>query len=250
VSFEFLAPDAAAAEGSFTPVARSLMERDARKAGARFETRHGWNVAVGYKTPEQEQQVLRETAGWADLSHLGKIEIQASPEDLAAIVGRVTGGGTLELGRALRAADAWWLPYTRDRALVLSDLGATPALRDRIEEAAAATAGFTSVVELTSGLGAMAIAGPLAREVIARFSAVDLRPSVTQPQDFNPVSVARTPGAVLVEDTDRYVLLFGSAHGSYLWEVVADAGQRLGATPVGVDALAALPVSYQEAAHA
>jgi glycine cleavage system aminomethyltransferase T len=247
VSFEFLAPDATEAQEGFAPVARSTMERHARAAGARFDVRSGWNVAVGYTTAEQEQRALRETAGWADVSHLGKFELQASPDDLAAIVSQV-GGVTLELGRAVRAADAWWLPYTDDRALVMSDLGATPALRERLEEAGASTSGFTSVVEVTTGLGALTIAGPLAREVIARFSAVDLRPAVTQPRDFKPVSVARTPGAVLVEDTDRYVVLFGAAHGAYMWEVVADAGGCLGAVPVGVDSLPALSASVQEAA--
>jgi hypothetical protein len=51
-----------------------------------------------------------------------------------------------------------------------------------------------------------------------------------------------------VEDTDRYVVLFGAAHGAYMWEVVADAGGRLGAVPVGVDSLPALSASVQEAA--
>jgi hypothetical protein len=42
MSFEFLTPAAADA------VARSPMERQAAKAGARFEVRDGWNVAVAY----------------------------------------------------------------------------------------------------------------------------------------------------------------------------------------------------------
>lgn len=251
MSFEFLATAAAAADDRFAPVAHSSMERGARAAGARFEVRDGWSVAVGYSTPEQERQALRDRCGWADVSQLGKIELQAAPETLAAIVAKATGGGALELGRALRAAGAWWLPYTHDRAMVLCDPSTTADLRSRIEEAAEAAPSFTSVVEVTTGLGAMAIAGPLASELIARFSAVDLRPSVCRPLDFKPVSVARTPGAVLVEDSGRYVVLFGSAVGAYMWEVVADAGGRLGAAPVGVDALPPLPSPLGEAsAHA
>ena len=42
MSFAFLSPTAAGA------VARSPMERQARAAGARFEVRDGWNVAVAY----------------------------------------------------------------------------------------------------------------------------------------------------------------------------------------------------------
>lgn len=236
MSFEFLAPDAVVSGAGFAPVARSPMERQAREAGARFDVRHGWNVAVAYATGEEEQRALRDAAGWADLSHLGKLEIQAAPEDLAAMVASVA-GLRLELGRAQRSGDAWWLPYTAHRVLVLCDLGTTAETRRRVEEAAGAAAGPVSVVEVTTGFAAMMIAGPLAREVIARFSAVDLRPAVTRTQDFKPVSVARTPGAVLVDDTDRYLLLFGAALSAYLWDVVADAGSRLAARPVGADAL-------------
>ena len=48
MSLEFLAPDAAVASDRHTPLARTPMERAARSAGARFEVRDGWNVAVAY----------------------------------------------------------------------------------------------------------------------------------------------------------------------------------------------------------
>jgi glycine cleavage system aminomethyltransferase T len=250
VSFEFLAIDAATPFGGSVPVARSPMERGARAAGARFEVRDGWNVAVGFAGAEPERRALEEAAGWADLSHLGKLEVQAGQQDLEAVATTVVGEAP-ELGRAVRTANAWWLPYTRERAVVLCDPGTIAETRGRVEEAAAAASGFTSVVEVTTGLVALAIAGPIAREVIARFSAVDLRPAVTRPHDFKPVSVARTPGAVLVQDTNHYVLMVGAAFGAYLWEVVEDAGRRLGASPVGVDALPAPLATPQEAgAHA
>ena len=54
------------------------MESQARAAGARFEDRDGWNVAVGYGTPEQESVARTITAGWCDVSHLGKLELQGT----------------------------------------------------------------------------------------------------------------------------------------------------------------------------
>lgn len=228
MSLAFLTPSAEA-------VARSPVEREALAAGARIERRDGWNIAVSFGAPDRE--AWRETVGFADLSALGKIEIQASASELAAIVAVGSRGGRLELGRATRAAGAWWCPYTAERALVLCDPADAAPLRERLEEAAGAVQGLASVVDVTTAHGVLAIAGPLARELFARFTAIDLRPQVTPVRGFRPGSLARVPGAILREAEERYLMLFGAALGRYVWTVVADAAESLGGAPVGVDAL-------------
>jgi heterotetrameric sarcosine oxidase gamma subunit len=202
MSFEFLAVDAAQPEGGRTPLARSPMERAARAAGAQFEERDGWNVAVA------SQQAGG--CSWTDVSHLGKLEVHGSV------------GIALELGTAMRDGETWWCPVTRDRTLVICQAGETAALRARLEETA-------HVVEVTTAYAALAISGPLAREVFARFCALDLRPAVMPVGAFRPGSVARTPGMVLREAEDRYLMLFGAALGEYMWTVVADAAEGAGA---------------------
>ena len=57
----------------------------------------------------------------------------------------------------------------------------------------------------------------------------------------------RTPAMVLREAEDRFLVLFGSALGEYMWTAVADAATHLGASPVGVDALEALSPPAVEA---
>jgi heterotetrameric sarcosine oxidase gamma subunit len=211
VSFEFLAVDAARPEGGRTPLARSPMERAARAAGARFEARDGWNVAVAFEDEGGG------TCSWTDLSHLGKLEVHGSV------------GLALELGTARRDGKTWWCPVTRGRTLVICPTSETALLRQRLEETAA-------VVEVTTAYAALAISGPLAREVFARFSAIDLRPAVMPVGAFRPGSVGRTPGMVLREREERYLMLFGAALGEYMWTVVADAAGHLGGGPVGADA--------------
>jgi glycine cleavage system aminomethyltransferase T len=180
-------------------VARSPMERQALAAGARFDVRDGWNVAVAF-----DGESLDAPAWWADVSHLLKVEVH--------------GPHALELGQASRENGAWRCPVTPDRTLVIGD-----------REAAG--------VDLTSSLAALTIGGPLAREVFARFCALDLRDRSTPVGGFRPGSVARTPGYVLREDPERFLMLFGWALGEYMWTVVADAAGALGGAPIGVDAL-------------
>lgn len=190
MSFEFLSPTATDA------IARSPMERQARAAGARFELRDGWNVAVSYP---------RESLGrvtFSDCSHIRKYELQGDlPE--------------LELGRATVDGDSTWLPMTATRALILG--GERPA----------------GALDVTTAFAALRLAGPLARETFARFTAIDLRPHVTGPGDWRPGSVARTPGGILCEAEERYLMLFGAAFGQYMWTVVEDAARHLGGGPAG-----------------
>jgi glycine cleavage system aminomethyltransferase T len=200
VSLAFLSP-AGAADGV---VAHSPMEHLAGSAGARFEVRDGWNVAVGYAAAPRP-------TGWADVSHLRKLELQ----------GEGVGG---ELGTATRRGDAWVCPLTPTRALIVGGSDPAPA----------------NALDVTTCFAALTIFGPSAREVIARFCALDLRPLVAPPDSFRPGSIARQPGMILCEAPDRFLLLFGWAVAEYMWTVVDDAAQRLGGAPAGVDALPAL----------
>jgi glycine cleavage system aminomethyltransferase T len=150
----------------------------------------------------------RGTVGYADVSHLRKTEIQG--DDV----------GTPD-GTATRVDGAWRCVLTPTRALVVG--------------------GSAEGLDVTGAFCAMTIVGPMARETIARFCALDLRPQVTPVRGFRPGSVARTPGFVIREDEERYLLLVGSAYGEYLWTVVADAAGHLGGGPIGVDDLQELP---------
>jgi glycine cleavage system aminomethyltransferase T len=215
VSLEFLST-------SLSAPARSPMERQAEAAGATFELRDGWMLATGYR--HDEEAPLQTSVAFADSTHLGKLELHERHD--------------LEPGVAERRDGAWWCPVTPRRALVICQPAELPALRERLGSRA---------LDVTSSYAALTIAGPLSRELFARFCALDLRAASAPPRAFRPGSVARTPGYVLRENGDRFLVLFGFALGEYMWETVADAGAHLGGGPVGVDALAP---RTEEAVHA
>jgi glycine cleavage system aminomethyltransferase T len=197
----------AAADGV---VARSPMERLAAAAGARFDVRGGWNVAVSY--PGENPAA----GGWADVSHLRKIELHGAP------------AAALELATATWLGGAWWCPLSAERTLVI---GGDGELGEH--------AGDARPVDVTSNYGALAVCGPAAREIFSRFTAIDVREASLPVGGLRPGSIARTPGVLVREAPARFLMLFGWALGEYMWTVVADAAQGTGAGPLGVGALPA-----------
>jgi heterotetrameric sarcosine oxidase gamma subunit len=237
MSLAFLTADVTAA-GEVQ--ARSPMERMAVAAGARLSCVDGWSVSNAFSEPSVEWERLTRTVAFADRSSLTKLEIQAEPQELKRIALLAGGADSLALepGLAERTPGTWWCPVTPSRVLVLGEPDETPALRARLDAAAAQARGTVTVLDVTCGLAALSLIGPSARELLARFCAIDARPALAAPGAFRPGSVARTPGYMLVEADARLLVLVGWALGEYLWQVVADAAGRLGGGPVGAEALA------------
>ena len=118
--FEFLAPDATVAVDGEPPAARSPIEWVHRRAGARIETRAGWRAVAGYDANGAESGACQRSVGVADLSFLGKLELQGNPADVAAIVAELAGGARLAPGQAAQADGTWWCPISPDRVLAVT----------------------------------------------------------------------------------------------------------------------------------
>lgn len=217
MSFDFLTPTPSAE----LPARGPLLDA-AAAAGAVCEIRDGWELVTSFGDPGSEAAACAESVGFADLSHLTKLELQSSgtptlADSLDAEVG----------GMAQRLGDGWLCLEAPTLALALGS-----------DQAAVTELGVPGrVTDLTASLGAVVIAGPLARDLFARFCALDMRERALPVGGFRPVSVARTPGFVLREDEERFLMLFGAALGEYVWTVLTDAAGRLGGRPVGLDAL-------------
>ena len=140
MNLEFLRVDQTSAPDA---VAHSPMERPARAAGARFEVRDGFNVAVEF--PGGGGVGEAGSVNWADVSHLSKVELQGSSEVI----------GELPFSTAVRRDDAWWCRLTQTRALVIGKRPEFDAAADDLD-----------VLDVTTNFAALTLLGPLARETL------------------------------------------------------------------------------------
>lgn len=234
MSVAFLSPTPEGGTPAAIPGERHLRER-----GARFAVREGWRVPMDFGDPEAEVRAGREGVVLGDRSDLGVLEVQADAGGLGEVV-VVAGGDLPALGTAARGDGAWWCPVSPERLLVLAPPGHTRSLRTALEEAAAGARGLATVVDLTAGTVGIAVIGPGARELLARLTALDLRPDRAPVGGFRPGAVARVPAMVLREGPRHYLVLAGASHGEHLWRAASDAGEGLGAVLAGALALARL----------
>jgi heterotetrameric sarcosine oxidase gamma subunit len=220
VSPAFVSPDLVSPR--LAPVAAIAGERHLRALGARFEVRLGWRMPVDFGDVAAEARAGREGVALGDRSDLGKLEVHGDADDPE----------TWAAGR--------WCRVTPRRRLVVTAPERTAAVRDALEAAASRSRGLVSVVDMTAGLAAIAVVGPLARELLARLTALDLRPDRTPVGAVRPGAIARVPAMLLRESEERYLVLAGTSHGEHLWRAASDAGAPLGAAHAGLDALALL----------
>ena len=169
-----------------------------RAAGSTFATAGRWRSSTG--RVEGEREACRATVGIGDVSWLGKLELQGEAADVAA----VAAGGADGIDSAGPWGRAWCCVLGAAGARGLEPSRA-PELRDALIAAARPA---MSVTDMTCALAALALVGPLARDVLARLTAIDLRPDHAPQASFRPGSVARIPGMVLRERGERYVLMF------------------------------------------
>lgn len=198
-SLDFISPDRARPGLGFSPVARSSMERRQRDAGATFEERDGWLVAVSL--PREEHHLRH--AAIVDLSQLAKAEVTGHVPPAV-------------LGETLRRT------ITREKAIVLCPTAQGPAVRARLAEAGA------RVLDVTGALSALAVIGPEAAAVMRRLTHLHSFPASG---DVSHVT------AHVLPCSGGYLLLFPQEYGHYLWEVAVDAAEQLGGGPAGVDAI-------------
>jgi hypothetical protein len=184
-------------------VLRSAMEHRLRSAGATFETRGCWSVATAVPG---ERRCL-ERVGFADASHVGKLELR---------------GGH----RPADHPDRHVLQVSPGRWLVLCPWEA------RAELAAELGDGHDLVLDMTGAWSLLLLAGDEADRLLRR-----LGPIVALPGGG---PLAGVPGRAF-RRTGLIWIMVAAEYAQHLWDVCADLSAPLGGGPVGLDAVAPRP---------
>ena len=225
-----------------TPLKLSPLNATAeRVAAAHWLEVAGWRCVEDYGNPAEEVAALRAGAGLADVSQIGKIQIEG--QQAAAMLAGALGAAPQAVGGHARvpAGDLYCL--RPDMYFLSVQPGTETSVCASLANAAAALPGLVTVTDVTHGLAAMELVGPRAVDVLTRVCGLDFSPTAFPSPAARQSSVAKT--RQLIARQDRGVLpcytLFGARSlAAYVWGVLLDAGRPFGLAPVGLEALSTL----------
>jgi heterotetrameric sarcosine oxidase gamma subunit len=245
MTLRFLSPTAA----DTGPPASSPLEPCLLEAGAHIEERDGWRVATSFRVAPDELETIRVAAGIADRSEMGKVELQGTPDAVGSLLASVVPGGPPGAGETADLDGGLIWLSSPDRGLALCEASETTDLLGLLQSVCADSP-HCGVLDVTAGFAAIELRGPRARDLLERLTAIDIRPSALPVGGVRAGTVAEVAATLLRTHAAVYRILVSSQEAPDAWEIVMDAGDPLGARPVGADALAQLASSEEAMVHA
>ncbi len=233
----------------WNPIAQSSMHHQHLALGAEMTVQDGWQRPVRYTSAQEELEGVRRGAGILDISPVGKLRLQGEGldeflqsvlRDVAPIVpGRLAVHKIAESAETQRVIQA---RLTDDETLLITAPSQARTVLEVLRQASEASA-CAHIVNVTSGLAGLRIAGPQAYRVLESLTELDSSPHSFLNMTCAQGMVAQVHGTLLRRDSASllsYELYFGREFGEYMWDAVLDAGARYGAAPFGLEAASRL----------
>jgi sarcosine oxidase subunit alpha len=232
----------------FEPAKRSAIHHRHRELGASIRWAGDWRRAYDYGDPQAEALAVHRAAGLIDVSTLGKLIVRGP--DAGAFLDRLYPNrfSNLKPGRIRYGV------ISSDAGRIVDDgticrLDAETFYVTTTSSGAGAVEEWFSwwlvdwgmqvrLTDVTQGLSAVNLAGPRAREVMARVSDVDCSADAFAYLDGKVGAVAGVQSLILrigFVGEVGYEIHFPSAYGEHLWDALLAAGEELGLRPFGLE---------------
>ena len=231
------------------PFKRTPLDRIHRSLGARMVESGPWLRPHSYGTSADECTAVRERVGIIDVGTLGKLEVVGRDAGLLLDrlythrfsdlpVGRIRyglmtsdNGVILDDGTVTRLAD--------DRYFVTTTSGNADVIEEWFNWWNAGADNCAHVVNVTAGFGAVNVAGPRARETLAKLTDIDLSARVFRYMRSAQGQVAGIPCLLLrigFVGESGWEVHFPAEYSEHMWHAITDAGQEFGISPFGLEA--------------
>ena len=230
------------------PVKRTPLDRRHRALGAEMFDSNMWQRPRLYGEMRDEAMAVRNAVGIIDVSTLGKLDVRGS--DAPALLDRLYthSFSTLRNGRVRYGVlcadngtimdDGTVTRLAEDRYFVTTSTASVEAIEEWFKWWMAGSDACAYVTNVTSGYGVINVAGPRARETLARLTDVDLGPKAFRYMRAREGNVAGVPALMLrigfVGETG-WELHFPAEYGEHVWVALMDAGSEFGIAPFGTE---------------
>jgi len=230
------------------PAQRSSIHHRHKELGGRMMWTGTWRRPHSYGDVEAEVQAVHGAVGLIDVSTLGKLLV-IGPE-AGEFLERLYPNrfGDMKAGRIRYAV------LNTDAGRIMDD-GTIARLSDDTYYVTTTSTGAGAVVEwfewwnavwgmdvqiadITGALAAVNVAGPRARELMARLTDLDVSNEALSYLDARQGKIAGVPSLVLrigFVGELGYELHFPSPYGEFVWDTILERGEDLGIRPFGLE---------------
>ncbi len=216
------------------PQRLSPLHRRHISLGAQMTSEKGWQRPACYTSAQEEAASVRASTGLCDITPVGKLLLQGADIEasLPGVEIPAPGGVTRHEDRHL------FCRLAADQLLILTPPDATNDIQATMATTQLDTCGH--LVDMTSGLTGLCLAGPRSQDVLSKLTDLDLTLPATSDMTCAQTSLSGVQ-AILVRadfgDVPCYSIFVSRDLGEFAWDVLTEAGSSEGLTPFGVDAL-------------
>jgi sarcosine oxidase subunit alpha len=238
-----------AADRLHHPVRRTPLHHWHLKAGAHWMDAGQWKRPESYGNPESEVRAVRTAVGLIDVSTLGKIEIVGP--DSAELLERIylNKWSDLKPGRVRYGVmcnedgivldDGVGARHASDRFYLTATTGNAEGVFQWLEMWRDIWRLRATVLNHTSAVAAMNLAGPQSRSILGRMTNLDLSPAAFPYMAMRETDIAGVPCRLLrigFVGELGYEIHCPSSQAWHLWEALLNAGKDNGLRQFGVEA--------------